>query len=57
MVEAAKSRLIAAMAERLRNNVALADLLLDIESYGLGRDYLLHYADRVNAVTPGPSVR
>jgi zinc protease len=51
-VEAAKSRLIAAMAERLRNHAALADVLLDIESYGLGRDYLLHYADRVNAVTP-----
>jgi len=52
-VEAAKSRLIAAMGERLRNNAALGDVILDIESYGLGRDYLLRYAERVNAVTPG----
>ncbi|HJQ26569.1 MAG TPA: pitrilysin family protein [Blastocatellia bacterium] len=51
-VEAAKSRLLAAMAERLRNNATHGDVLLDIETYGLGRDYLLHYADRVNAVTP-----
>jgi zinc protease len=50
-VEAAKSRLIAAMAERLRNNAA-ADVILEVESYGLGRDYILRYAERVNAVTP-----
>lgn len=50
-VEAAKSRMIAAMGERLRNNAALGDVILDIESYGLGRDYLLRYAERVNAVT------
>jgi zinc protease len=51
-VEAAKSRLLAAMGERLRTNAAIADIILDIESYGLGRDYMLHYAERVNAVTP-----
>jgi len=51
-VEAAKSRLIAAMGERLRDPAATDGLILDIESYGLGRDYLLRYAERVNAVTP-----
>ena len=51
-VEAAKSRLLAAMGERLRTNAAIAEVILDIESYGLGRDYMLHYAERVNAVTP-----
>jgi zinc protease len=51
-VEAAKARLIAAMGERLHNPAATADLMLEIESYGLGRDYVLRYADRVNAVTP-----
>jgi zinc protease len=51
-IEAAKVRLLAAMGERLRANPAIADLILDIESYGLGRDYVLHYAERVNAVTP-----
>ncbi|MFL6214251.1 MAG: M16 family metallopeptidase [Blastocatellia bacterium] len=50
--EAAKSRLIAAMGERLRDATGTADLMLEIESYGLGRDYVLHYAERVNAVTP-----
>jgi zinc protease len=51
-VEAAKVRLLAAMGERVRTNAAIADVILDIESYGLGRDYVLHYAERVNAVTP-----
>jgi zinc protease len=51
-VEAAKSRLIAAMGERLRNNATIGDVILEIETYGLGRDYLLRYAERVNAVTP-----
>jgi zinc protease len=51
-VEAAKSRLITAMGERLRNADATDDLMLEIESYGLGRDYVVRYAERVNAVTP-----
>lgn len=51
-VEAAKSRLITAMGERLRTNTAIGDVILDIETYGLGRDYVLRYAERVNAVTP-----
>lgn len=51
-VEAAKARLITTMGERLRTNASIAEVILDIESYGLGRDYVLHYAERVNAVTP-----
>jgi zinc protease len=51
-VEAAKARMIAAMGERLRDPAATSDLILEVESYGLGRDYVLRYAERVNAVTP-----
>jgi zinc protease len=51
-VEAAKGRLISNMAERLRSDAAIADIILDVETYGLGRDYLLRHAERVNAVTP-----
>jgi zinc protease len=40
-VEAAKSRLIAAMGERLRTSASIADVILDMESYGLGRDYIM----------------
>jgi zinc protease len=35
----------------LETNEGVAGLLLDIERHGLGLDYLLHYADLVNAVT------
>src|SRR6201999_4417244 len=51
-VEAAKGRLISNMAERLRSDASIADIILDVETYGLGRDYLLRHAERVNAVTP-----
>ncbi|HVG22357.1 MAG TPA: pitrilysin family protein [Blastocatellia bacterium] len=51
-VEAAKSRLIASMADRLRTAESTASVILEIETYGLGRDYLLNYAGRVNAITP-----
>jgi zinc protease len=51
-VEAAKSRLIASMAERLKTAESTAAVILEIETYGLGRDYLLNYAGRVNAITP-----
>ncbi|HXG66051.1 MAG TPA: hypothetical protein VNO70_13195, partial [Blastocatellia bacterium] len=50
--EAAKSRMFLAVAEKLRTSDGTADLILDMELYGLGRDYLIHYADRVNAITP-----
>lgn len=51
-VEAAKAKLIAAMAERLKTTAGAAEVILDIETYGLGKDYVVTFADRVNAVTP-----
>ncbi len=51
-VEAAKSKLIAAMAERLKTTEGAAELILDIETYGLGRDYVINFADRVGAISP-----
>lgn len=51
-VEAAKSKLIAAMAERLKTTEGTAELILDIETYGLGRDYVINFADRVGAISP-----
>jgi predicted Zn-dependent peptidase len=51
-VESAKSRLITAMAEKLKGNDGASQVLLDIETYGLGRDYLINFAERVSAITP-----
>ena len=51
-VESAKSRLIASFTDRLRTTDGAADVILDIELYGLGRDYMINFANRVNAVTP-----
>jgi zinc protease len=51
-VESAKNRLITSFTERLRTTEGAADVILDIELYGLGRDYMINYADRVRAVTP-----
>jgi zinc protease len=56
-VEAAKSRLIAAMAERLKTPEGAAGIMLDIETYGLGRDYVIHFADRVTAITSADVLR
>jgi zinc protease len=50
-IEAAKARLISRMADRLRGNDETAEVILEIELYELGRDYLLNFATRVNAVT------
>jgi len=52
LVEAAKGRLIASLAERLKTPAGTAAAILDIETFGLGRDYMITYADRVNAVAP-----
>jgi zinc protease len=49
-VETAKSQVISAMAEQLNSNPA--QVFFDIELYGLGKDYLVTYAERVNAITP-----
>jgi zinc protease len=51
-VESAKSRLITGMAETLKGNDGASQVLLDIETYGLGRDYLINFAERVSAITP-----
>jgi zinc protease len=51
-VESAKGRLIASMADRLKTAPGAAEVILDIETFGLGRDYVINFADRVNAVTP-----
>lgn len=50
-VEAAKAKLIAAMAERLKTTEGAAELILDIETFGLGRDYVINFADRVGAIS------
>jgi zinc protease len=50
-VEAAKGRVIAAMNERLRAPDGIIDVMLDIDAFGLGRDYLITYAERINALT------
>lgn len=52
LVESAKARLIASMAEQLKTTEGAAGVILDIETYGLGRDYVVTFADRVNAITP-----
>lgn len=51
-VEGAKSRLIAGIAEKLKSNSGASEVILDIETYGLGRDYLVNLGERVAAVTP-----
>jgi zinc protease len=49
-VEAAKALLIAKYTEHLKSNPA--DVLFDVELYGLGRDYLITYVDRLRVITP-----
>lgn len=51
-VESAKARLIASMAERLKTTAGAAEVIMDIETFGLGKDYVITFADRVNAITP-----
>jgi zinc protease len=49
-VEAIKTQIVNKFAEQIKNNPA--EILFDVELYGLGRDYLVSYADRIKAVTP-----
>ncbi|MEK6284287.1 MAG: pitrilysin family protein [Acidobacteriota bacterium] len=51
-VESAKAKLIASMAERLKTTAGATEVILDIETYGLGRDYVIRFAERVNSITP-----
>jgi zinc protease len=36
----------------LETNDGVAGIILDMELYGLGLDYLVTYPDRINAITP-----
>ncbi len=40
------------MAERLKTTAGAAEVILDIETFGLGKDYVITFADRVSAITP-----
>jgi zinc protease len=37
---------------RLETNDGVAGVILDMELYGLGLDYLERYSDMINAITP-----
>ncbi|HYP25120.1 MAG TPA: pitrilysin family protein [Blastocatellia bacterium] len=50
-VEAAKARAISRFAEQLRTPEGTAGVLLDIELYGLGRDFLINFSEKINNVT------
>jgi len=51
-VEPAKAQIISDFAKAMGTPDGAAAVILDIELYGLGRDYLVTFADKVNAVTP-----
>ncbi len=48
-VEAAKALLLAKYAENLKSEPT--EVLFDVELYGLGRDYLITYVDRIRGIT------
>jgi zinc protease len=50
-VNNAKQQLASSFNERVNSAEGLAGILLDIELYGLGRDYLLHYLQWLDAIT------
>jgi zinc protease len=56
-LEAAKAQAIARFAERLGTPEGTAGVLLDIELYGLGRDFLVNFSGKVNGVTVPDVVR
>lgn len=56
-IEAAKARIINRFAERLRSVDGASEIILDIELYGLGRDYLVNFVERVKAVAPADVLR
>ncbi len=56
-LESAKSQLLAAQSDQLQSADGVVDIVLDMELYGLGRDYLVTFADRVNAVTQAEVLR
>ncbi|PYP86248.1 MAG: hypothetical protein DMF61_14160 [Blastocatellia bacterium AA13] len=56
-IESAKQRVLDSFLRGVQSAAGVEDALLDIELYGLGRDYLLHFEERVNAVTPADCVK
>jgi zinc protease len=46
-----KSYMIGSMPIGLETNDGVAGIILDMELYGLGLDYLVNYPDRINAIT------
>jgi len=49
---AAKQQVIQQFTASIQTPEGVADAILDIEMYGLGRDYLIHFADWIGAVSP-----
>lgn len=52
-IERAKQQIVAQFENRMSTTDGFAEASLDIELYGLGRDYLIHFAEWIGAVTPG----
>lgn len=52
-VEDAKQAIVARFGQRVANSETAEEMLLDIETYGLGRDYIIRFAEWIAAVTPG----
>lgn len=51
-IESAKQRIVSQFESRMNTIEGFAEANLDIELYGLGRDYLVHFTEWVEAVTP-----
>jgi zinc protease len=52
-LQQAKDHIISLYLQKAANPDGLVDALLDLELYRLGRDYIINYSDRVQAVTAG----
>jgi zinc protease len=50
-IEAAKQRLLTRYSERVSNIDGITEAILDVELYGLGRDYLIRFPEWIKAVT------
>lgn len=51
IVNRVKQEIVADFESKISTPEGSASALLDIEQYGLGRDYILNFSDRVNAVS------
>ncbi|HVF91617.1 MAG TPA: pitrilysin family protein, partial [Blastocatellia bacterium] len=50
-LEVAKARAISRLGDSLRTPEGAAGVLLDIELYGLGRDFLISFSEKINGVS------